>query len=129
MNTLRLLAKPMVAMLLPIFILFMLVIPISQAGIISNDQLLSPTMSHNGLNPAMSRADILAQLDKLGINDEQLQQRIEHMTAAELAEFNDKMDELPAGQGILGTAVFLFLVLLVTDILGFTDIFPFVKKH
>jgi hypothetical protein len=39
-----------------------------------------------------------------------------------------KIDELPAGGDALGLLVFVFIVLLITDILGFTDIFPFVKK-
>jgi hypothetical protein len=37
------------------------------------------------------------------------------------------MDQLPAGGDGLGLLVFLFIVLLITDILGFTNIFPFVK--
>jgi len=42
------------------------------------------------------------------------------------------MDQLPAGGDaigtILGAALVIFIVLVITDILGFTDIFPFVKK-
>ena len=40
---------------------------------------------------------------------------------------------MPAGQGaigvIIGAALIIFLVLLITDIVGITDVFPFVKKH
>jgi UPF0716 family protein affecting phage T7 exclusion len=40
---------------------------------------------------------------------------------------------MPAGGDalgvVVGAAVLIFLILLVTDILGLTDIFPFVKKH
>jgi hypothetical protein len=43
----------------------------------------------------------------------------------------DKMDQLPAGGStfgvIIGAAVIIFIVLLITDILGYTDIFTFVK--
>ena len=42
------------------------------------------------------------------------------------------IDPLPAGGDalgvILGVALIVFLVLLITDIMGYTDIFPFVKK-
>jgi hypothetical protein len=44
------------------------------------------------------------------------------------------LDELPAGEGagaigvIVGAILIIFLVLLVTDLLGLTDVFPFVKK-
>ncbi len=43
-----------------------------------------------------------------------------------------RIDQLPAGGDglgvIVGAAVLIFPVLLITDVLGVTDIFPFVKK-
>ena len=45
----------------------------------------------------------------------------------------DQIERLPAGGSaigvIIGAALIVFLVLLATDILGYTDVFPFVKKH
>jgi hypothetical protein len=42
------------------------------------------------------------------------------------------MGEMPAGGGafgiIIGAALFVFIVLLITDMAGATDVFPFVKK-
>ena len=44
-----------------------------------------------------------------------------------------QMDELPAGQGVIGVLLFvvivLFLVLLITDLVGATDVFPFINKN
>jgi hypothetical protein len=38
------------------------------------------------------------------------------------------MDQLPAGgDSFIGALVFIFIVLLITDLLGLTSIFPFVK--
>ena len=37
------------------------------------------------------------------------------------------MDQLPAGAGVIGILFAVFIVLLVTDILGFTKIFPFTR--
>jgi hypothetical protein len=43
------------------------------------------------------------------------------------------MESLPAGGSSLGVivaaSVVIFIILLVTDILGYTDLFPFVKKR
>jgi len=39
-----------------------------------------------------------------------------------------RIDQMPAGGGIVGAIVLIFLVLLVTDVLGLTDVFPFTKK-
>jgi hypothetical protein len=42
------------------------------------------------------------------------------------------LDELPAGEGfvgvVVGAALIIFLVLLITDLLGLTDVYPFVNK-
>ena len=43
------------------------------------------------------------------------------------------MEKLPTGGDVLVTivfaALFVFVVLLIKDIVGYTDIFPFVKKN
>ena len=44
-----------------------------------------------------------------------------------LAQLAGRIDTLPAGGEILGAIVLIFLVLLLTDILGFTKVFPFTK--
>jgi hypothetical protein len=51
------------------------------------------------------------------------------MTDEEVRALNQKMDEMPAGSGVVGAVVLIFLVLLITDIAGLTDVFPFVKKN
>ena len=51
------------------------------------------------------------------------------MTPEEVRSMNQKIDELPAGGSRLpGAPVLVFPVLLFTDIMGFTDVFPFVEK-
>ena len=39
-----------------------------------------------------------------------------------------KVGTAPAGAGIVGALVFVFVVLLVTDILGLTKVFPFTRS-
>jgi hypothetical protein len=50
----------------------------------------------------------------------------------EIQQIAGRLDELPAGEGgvevILGAILIIFLVLLITDLLGLTDVFPFVNK-
>jgi hypothetical protein len=39
---------------------------------------------------------------------------------------SDQLDKAPAGASdVLGTIVFIFVLLLITDLLGFTKVFPF----
>ncbi len=41
----------------------------------------------------------------------------------------DQLDHAPAGAGgVLGTIVLIFLLLLITDILGFTKVYPFTRS-
>jgi hypothetical protein len=64
-----------------------------------------------------------------GVDLEMAKQRVASMTDEEVRALNQKMDEMPAGSGVVGAVVLIFLVLLITDIAGLTDVFPFVKKN
>lgn len=68
-----------------------------------------------------------------GIDPVEVKSRIDSLTDAEAIAMADQIEELPAGGSaigvIVGAVLIVFLVLLVTDILGYTDIFPFVKPQ
>ena len=80
----------------------------------------------------MAREDVRNALVAQGIVPEQARQRIDSLTDQEVISLAEKMEKLPAGGDSFGlvvvAAVIVFLVLLFTDIAGYTDIFPFVKK-
>ena len=83
------------------------------------------------INSVLAREDIQKALMARGIDPIVAQARADSLTDQEAIQFADTMEQLPAGGLIgylVGLAVLVFLVLLITDILGFTDIFPFVKK-
>ncbi|WP_455376516.1 PA2779 family protein [Kaarinaea lacus] len=75
-----------------------------------------------------SSEQVTTQLIEMGVDPVDAKQRLENMTDEEIMAFSARMDEMPAGSGVVGALVFVFLVLLVTDLLGYTDVFPFVKK-
>ena len=64
---------------------------------------------------------------KLGVNPDDAMARINSMSEQEIAALNGKLNELPAGGDVVSTIALIFLVLLFTDIMGWTDICPFVK--
>jgi len=132
MNRLRKIARPLLHLLLATFTAMSIYAPVSQAAIIGTEQALNQQQQNEvraHLKQRLNQDDIKQQLAQLGVDNDEIQSRIDNMTSQELAVMADKMEQLPAGQGVVGTLVFLFLVFLVTDILGYTDIFPFVKKH
>lgn len=77
----------------------------------------------------LQRSDVVAQLQAFGVSPEAATARVRALTDTEVAKLAEQIGELPAGgNSILGIAVLIFLILLLTDVLGYTDIFPFVKK-
>ena len=77
------------------------------------------------------REDVRQGLIQQGIDPLEANARIDSLSDAEALAVADKLDQLPAGSGalevLLIVALIIFLTLLVTDIMGYTDVFPFVK--
>lgn len=136
MNRLRRLSRPMLHLLLLSFSSVSLYVPVSQASIIGTGQVVAQQQRQqlradniNQITRVLEQENVRQKLASLGVDKADLQSRIKNLSDNELTIMADKLDQLPAGQGIEGTIVFIFLVLLLTDILGLTDVFPFVKKH
>ena len=85
------------------------------------------------LKTLISKNDIKKSLISRGIDPMEAKARIDSLSDSEVIEVADKIEQLPTGGGAFGAviaaSVIVFLVLLVTDILGYTDIFPFVKSQ
>jgi hypothetical protein len=76
----------------------------------------------------LDRTDVQAQLQAYGVSPGDVKARVTALTDAEAAELAAHIDELPAGGvSVLGAALIVFLVLLLTDILGYTKVFPFTR--
>ena len=134
MEIIRKMSKPTAFFLT--FYMLMLACPYQSAlaamigteSIINVDRNQSP---RDYLNDLLAREDIQAALVSQGIDPQEAQARIDGLSDAEVNDIVNKLDQLPAG-GFLGTLLIVvalvFIVLLFTDIAGYTDIFPFVKK-
>ena len=77
------------------------------------------------------REDVRQALINQGIDPREAGARIDSLSAAEAIAVADKLDQLPAGSGAIEVfliiSLIVFIILLITDIAGYTDIFPFVK--
>lgn len=80
------------------------------------------------LESFLARGDVQAQLTSMGVNPVDAQTRVASLSDDEVLKLHGKMKELPAGGDILGVLVFIFVLLLVTDILGLTKVFPFTRS-
>jgi hypothetical protein len=81
----------------------------------------------------LAREEVQSQLKLHGIDPAEARARVDSLSDAEAVEVANRIDQLPAGGStvgiIVGAILLVFLILLVTDLLGLTDVFPFVKKH
>ena len=80
------------------------------------------------LEQTLQRADVVAALEARGVSVQAARERVSALTDAEAAHVAAQIDAAPAGGDVLGVIVFIFVVLLITDILGFTKIFPFTRS-
>ena len=101
------------------------------AGIVETDQAVSHELAGQDrarINAFIDREDVLAQLQKQGVTAGEAKARVNALTDDEAHKIAGKLDQLPAGGDVVGVIlilVFIFVVLLVTDILGLTHFFPF----
>jgi hypothetical protein len=105
-----------------------------QAAMVRTETVLTLSTANDvreNLNQFLKREDVKAIMTAQGISPIEAKARVDSLSDAEIMRIADKMDQLPAGGSalgvIVGAAVIIFIVLLITDILGFTDIFSFVK--
>jgi hypothetical protein len=91
--------------------------------------LTSASAQREHVNAILTRADVAAGLKERGIDLEQAKARVAALTDDEVAHVAHTLDTAPAGASdVLGTIIFIFVLLLITDILGFTKIFPFTRS-
>ncbi len=78
---------------------------------------------------ALSRDDVARQMTAMGVDPAEAGQRVAALSDQELASLSDRIDRLPAGGDFFGTVGLIFIILLITDILGFTKVFPFTRSQ
>ena len=89
----------------------------------------APADARARLQTTLARADVVQALQERGVSVEQARERVAALSDAEAAHVADQIDQAPAGASDpLGVIVFIFVLLLITDILGFTKIFPFTRS-
>jgi hypothetical protein len=98
------------------------------ARLITTEQAAAVSAGHARLAQALQRADVAAALQARGVSVEAARERVAALTDAEAAQVAAEIDKAPAGGEVLGTIVFIFVLLLITDILGFTKVFPFTRS-
>ena len=128
----RFIALPMAAFMLVVS----MPVGMANAALVTTDQVIEKAgiEADRALVAAyMARQEVRRQFEEMGIDPNEAASRVNGLSDAEIQQVAARINEMPAGQAtnvlvaVLSAAVLIFLVLLVTDLLGLTDIFPFVN--
>jgi len=88
--------------------------------------------AHTQVSTFLARQDVVDVLVSQGIDPAEATARIAGLSDAEVVRLADRIEQLPAGGDTFSTiivaSIVIFVILLITDIMGYTDLFPFVKK-
>lgn len=76
----------------------------------------------------MARADVEAAMREQGVDADAARARVQALSDEEVAQLDGRIAQAPAGGDVLGLVFSVFVLLLVTDILGFTKVFPFTRS-
>jgi tetrahydromethanopterin S-methyltransferase subunit G len=121
-----------------VFSLFLLNVSVSvaQAKMISTEASMAVSRSAENralIKTHLQRAEVRQVLADQGVDAAEVEKRVDALSDAEVAQIADQVAGMPAGGGafgvIIGAALFVFVVLLITDIAGWTDVYPFVTKY
>lgn len=102
----------------------------SQAAMTSTHEVIAEqqlSVDRDQLKAMLDDQAVQDKLASMGVSPEQVEQRINSLTADELAYFNAQLDEAPAGAGILGVIVLFLVIFIITDMLCATNVYRFVN--
>ena len=136
MNSLRHSMKSLALLMALVMAAASLPINLANAAMVTTDQVVAEASQANDrvrVMDFMAREDVRQQLEALGIDPDEAAQRALSLSDEEVQQIAGQMDQLPAGQNavgvIVGAIVLVLLVLLITDLLGLTNVFPFVNAQ
>lgn len=99
------------------------------AGVYTSEQAISSQQYQYNKQQVLTlvnSAEVQQRLMTLGVSPAEAQMRVDSMTNDELITFNQQMNDMPAG-GIVGTIVTVLVVVAVLDLMGITDVYPFIR--
>jgi len=124
-------AKPVCLTVTAAILALTLHLPAANATMVATEAVLHSAQAQQDISrihDALSREDVRAQLAQQGVDPALVQARVDALSDEEAQQLAQQLDQMPAGSGILELLLFVFILLLITDLLGLTSVFPFTKK-
>ena len=101
----------------------------AQAAMIGTDQIINQTdssLTQEQLQQFLDQEAAQQQLLALGVSPDWIEDRVNKLTDRELARINQGIDKLNAGGSVGGVLLIIFIVFVITDVIGATNIFTFI---
>ncbi|HLT02637.1 MAG TPA: PA2779 family protein [Geminicoccaceae bacterium] len=106
----------------------------AQAGLVTTEQMVeerAAASERERLATILLRDDVRQQMEALGVDQEEAMARLASLSDQEVQQIAGQLDEMPAGQnvlvGVLVVAGAVLLGLVITDLLGITDVFAVIN--
>jgi hypothetical protein len=100
----------------------------SLAGIVATEE-LHASVKRDQVTSFLERAEVQARMQDLGVDPAAARTRVAALSDDEVAALADRIDQMSAGgSDVLTAVVVVFLILIILDLLGITNIFPFTKS-
>lgn len=125
--------KTLLRLISTVFVSFFLLSTVVSANteIVGTQMLLNssqPELSKQTLIETLNTKAIEAELVSMGVSPEAAIERVQSLTNEEALALQTHLKDLPAGGAdAVGIALFIFTLFVITDIVGATDIFPFIR--
>ena len=122
--------RRLAAMLAVFHVLMIAQVPLANAAMIGTGEVLTEQQQQVDRQQLLSMLDdqqVKEKLLAMGVERDQVENRINNLTSAELSQVNAQLSEAPAGAGVVGVIVLFLVIFIITDMLCATNLFSFVK--
>ena len=100
----------------------------ARASLVTTSEAIAATSSiQERVRDLLARQEVREALAVRGVDPVYIDARIAALTDDEAQLLAKRIEQLPSGGSVIGVLFAVFLILLITDILGLTKVFPFTR--
>lgn len=97
------------------------------AGVVGTEAMLAESAPQSAaratVEAELAREQVRSQMAAMGVEPAAVEARLAALSERELAELADSIESAPAGGSVLGVVGAVFVVLLILEAVGVTDVF------
>ena len=106
----------------------------ARADLVTTEQVVEQSAAADArerLAAVFLRDDVRQQMEALGVDQDEAMARLASLSDQEIQQIAGKVDELPAGQGVIAGVLIVagavLIALVILDLVGVTDVFTFIN--